>query len=145
MLVLTSHLGVRHWRQGAVDAGGGGGHRQQGGDGQRHPGRGRLVVQPEGHPGDADRHEGGDVDGEDVVRQLVEGRCLMLDNPSKTDLSFEHHVYREATVDPCRGLYVALEIFSKLREPSEQTHTIDSQISSQRFRLFERRKKCPII
>ena len=36
------------------------------------------MVQPEGHPGDADRHEGGDVDGEDVVRQLVERRSEIL-------------------------------------------------------------------
>jgi len=28
------------------------------------------VVQPEGHPRDHDDHEGGDVDGDDVVRQL---------------------------------------------------------------------------
>ena len=28
------------------------------------------MVQPERHPGHTDRHEGGDVDGEDVVRQL---------------------------------------------------------------------------
>ena len=63
-----NHLGVGHRRQGAVNTGGGGGHGQQGGDGQRHPGRGGLVVQPEGHPGDTDRHEGGYVDGEDVVR-----------------------------------------------------------------------------
>ena len=64
------HLGVSHGRQRVVDAGSGGGHGQQGRDGQHHPGRGRLVVQPEGHPGHADGHEGRDVDGEDVVRQL---------------------------------------------------------------------------
>ena len=28
------------------------------------------MVQPEGHPGHTDRHEGGDVDGEHVVGQL---------------------------------------------------------------------------
>ena len=28
------------------------------------------MVQPEGHPGDTDCHEGGDVDGEDVVGEL---------------------------------------------------------------------------
>ena len=62
-----NHLGVGHRREGTVDTGGGGGHGQQGRDGQRHPGRGRLVVQPEGHPGYADRHEGWDVDSKDVV------------------------------------------------------------------------------
>ena len=63
-------LGVGHGGQGAVNGGGGGGHGEQCGDGERHPGRGRLVVQPEGHPGDADRHEGGNVNGEDVVGEL---------------------------------------------------------------------------
>ena len=28
------------------------------------------MVQPEGHPGDTDRHEGGNVNGEDVVGEL---------------------------------------------------------------------------
>ena len=64
------HLGVGHWRHGGVNAGRGRGHCQQGGDGEGHPGPGRLVVQPEGHPGHTDGHEGRDVDGEDVVRQL---------------------------------------------------------------------------
>ena len=65
-----SDLGVGHRGEGVVDAGRGGGHGQQGRDGQHHPGRGRLVVQPEGHPGHTDRHEGGDVDGEHVVAEL---------------------------------------------------------------------------
>lgn len=30
----------------------------------------RLVVEPKGHPGDHDDQEGGDVDGDDVVRDL---------------------------------------------------------------------------
>ena len=65
-----SDLSVGHRGEGVVDAGRGGGHGQQGRDGQHHPGWGRLVVQPEGHPGHADRHEGGDVDCEDVVGEL---------------------------------------------------------------------------
>ena len=65
-----SDLGVGHRGEGVVDAGRGGGHGQQGRDRQHHPGRGRLVVQPEGHPGHTDRHEGRDVDCEDVVREL---------------------------------------------------------------------------
>ena len=64
------NLGVGHGWEAVVDAGSGGGHGQQGRDGQHHPGGGRLVVQPEGHPGHADGHEGGDVDGEHVVGQL---------------------------------------------------------------------------
>ena len=76
---LQPHLGVSHGRQGVVDAGGGGGHGQQGRDGQHHPGRGRLVVQPEGHPGHADRHEGGDVDCEDVVRELKCEQCSNIE------------------------------------------------------------------
>ena len=34
------HLGVGHGGQGVVDACRGGGHGQEGGDGQHHPGRG---------------------------------------------------------------------------------------------------------
>ena len=55
------------------------------------------MVQPEGHPGDADRHEGGDVDGEDIVRQL----------------SLELHVDREAAVDAGGSLDVTLAKFTK--------------------------------
>ena len=55
------------------------------------------MVQPEGHPGDTDRHEGGDVDGEDIVRQL----------------SLELHVDREAAVDARGGLDVTLAKFTK--------------------------------
>ena len=88
------HLGVSHGRQRVVDAGSGGGHGQQGRDGQHHPGRGRLVVQPEGHPGHTDSHEGRDVDGEDVIRQL----------------SLELHVHREAAVYSRGSLHVALTI-----------------------------------
>ena len=65
------HLGVSHGRQGVVDAGGGGGHGQQGRDGQHHPGRGRLVVQPEGHPGHGDRHGAGHVHRHYEERQLA--------------------------------------------------------------------------
>ena len=67
-LILSSTcLCVSHRRKGVVDAGCGGGHGQQGGDGQHHPGWGWLVVQPEGHPGHTDCHEGRDVDGEHIV------------------------------------------------------------------------------
>ena len=66
----SPHLGVGYGWKRAVDGGGGGGHGEQRGDGERHPGRGGLVVQPEGHPGHTDRHEGGDVDGEHVVAEL---------------------------------------------------------------------------
>ena len=51
------------------------------------------MVQPEGHPGHADRHEGRDVDGEHVVAELP----------------LELHVHGEAGVDAGGSLYVALE------------------------------------
>ena len=60
-------LGVGDRRQGAVDGGGGGGHGEQCGDGESYPGRSRLVVQPEGHPGHADDHESRNINGDDVV------------------------------------------------------------------------------
>ena len=63
-------LGVGDRGQGVLDAGLGGGHGQQGGHPQGHPRRHRLVVQPEGEPGDKDDHEAGDVDGQDVERKL---------------------------------------------------------------------------
>ena len=44
------------------------------------------MVQPEWHPGDHDDHEGRDVDGDDVVR----------------DLTLERHIHREATVLSCK-------------------------------------------
>ncbi len=47
-----------------------------------HPGRGGLVVEPEGHPADADDHEGGHVDRHDIVGQLT----------------LEHHIHGEAAV-----------------------------------------------
>ena len=65
--VVKLYLGVSHGGEGAVDAGGGGGHGQQGRDGEGHPGWGRLVVQPEGHPGHADDHESRNINGDDVV------------------------------------------------------------------------------
>ena len=50
------------------------------------------MVQPEGHPGDTDDHEGGDVDGDHVVGHLP----------------LELHVDREAAVDAGGGLDVTL-------------------------------------
>ena len=63
-------LGVGDWGQGVLDAGLGGGHRQEGRHSQRHPGRHRLVVQPEGHPGDRHRHGARHVDGDDEEGEL---------------------------------------------------------------------------
>ena len=51
------------------------------------------MVQPEGHPGHADSHEGRDVDGEHVVAELP----------------LELHVHGEAGVDAGGSLHVALE------------------------------------
>ncbi len=42
----------------------------------------RIMVQPEGHPGDHDDHQGGDVDGDDVVG----------------DLALESHVHSQTAV-----------------------------------------------
>ena len=63
-------LGVGHWGQTPLDRAHGGGHGQQGGHPQGHPGWYRLVVQPEGEPGHQHDHEARDVDGQDVERQL---------------------------------------------------------------------------
>ena len=65
--ISASHLNVGHRRHRGVNGGGGGGHGEQRGDGERHPGRGGLVVQPEGHPGHADDHERRNINGDDVV------------------------------------------------------------------------------
>ena len=64
-------LGVGHGGQGVLYAGLGGGHRQQGRHSQRHTGRHRLVVQPEGHPGHGDRHGAGHVHRHYEERQLA--------------------------------------------------------------------------
>ena len=55
------------------------------------------MVQPEGHPGDTDRHECGNVDGENVVREL----------------SLKLHIHRETTVYSCGSFDVALRIYSE--------------------------------
>ena len=65
--IMSSYLDVGHRRHRGVDGGGCGGHGQQRGDGESHPGRSGLVVQPEGHPGHADDHECWNIDGNDVV------------------------------------------------------------------------------
>ena len=86
----VDRLGVRHWGQTPLDRAHGGGHGQQGGHPQGHPGWHRLVVQPEGEPGHQHDHEARDVDGRDVERQL----------------SRKDQVHFETTVLPwqCKGL-----------------------------------------
>ena len=64
------YLRVCYWWEWTVYAGGGGGHGKERGDGKGNPGWGRLMVQPEGHPWDADSHEGWHIDGEHIVGQL---------------------------------------------------------------------------
>ena len=64
------HLGVGHGGQGPLDAAHSGGHGEKCRHSQRHPGRHRLVVQPEGEPGHHHDHEAGDVDGDDVEGEL---------------------------------------------------------------------------
>ena len=64
------HLHVGHRRERLLYAGQGGGESQQSAHAQRYPGRGRLVVDPEGEPGDDDDHDAGDVHGDQEVREL---------------------------------------------------------------------------
>ena len=66
----TEDLHVGHWRERLLDAGEGGGEGQEGAHAQRHPGRGGLVVDPEGEPGDEDDDDAGDVHGDQEVGQL---------------------------------------------------------------------------
>ena len=81
-------LGVGHGRQGALNGGHRGGHRQECCHAQIYPSWGlrerekmiigvklglltdRFVIDPEGEPGDDDDHESGEVDGDDVVAHL---------------------------------------------------------------------------
>ena len=74
------YLSISYGWERAVDAGCGGGHGQECGDGEHHPGGGRLVVQPKGHPGDADSHEGWHIDGEHVVGELKQIIFSNIDN-----------------------------------------------------------------
>ena len=57
-------------------------HGEEGGHAQRHPGRHRVGVQPEGDPGDDDQHTAGNVDCQQVVGELP----------------FKGEVHREAAV-----------------------------------------------
>ena len=63
-------LGVGDWREALLGLSVLGGQSQQAGHPQRHPGRGGLVVDPEGEPGDDDDDEAGDVHGHQEVGQL---------------------------------------------------------------------------
>ena len=66
----TEDLHVSHWWERLLDAGEGGGESQQSAHAQGHPGRGGLVVDPEGEPGDDDDHDAGDVHGHQEVGQF---------------------------------------------------------------------------
>ena len=63
-------LGVGHGWQGVVDGGRLGGHGEEGGDAERDSGGHGIGVEPEADPGDDDKHAAGDVDGDQVVREL---------------------------------------------------------------------------
>ena len=70
-------------RQRRVDGSRLGGHGEQGGDPERHPGRDGVRVQPEADPGDDDEHAAGNVDGDQVVGELpledqVDGEAAVL-------------------------------------------------------------------
>ena len=47
------------------------------------------MVQPEGHPGDTDCHEGGDVDCEDIIRQLEIRLRSQVSNFNKTNKQYK--------------------------------------------------------
>ena len=51
------------------------------------------MVQPEGHPGHADDHECGDIDGDNVIREL----------------SLELHVHAQTGIGSCGCFNVTLE------------------------------------
>ena len=70
MRSLHWHLHVGHRREGLLYAGQGGGESQQCAHPQRHPGRGRLVVYPEGEPGHDHDHDAGDVHCDHEVREF---------------------------------------------------------------------------
>ena len=59
------------------------------------------MIQPEGHPRDADDHESGDIDGDDVVAELAP----------------ELHVQGEAAVDPGVRCHVTLRIITQFKKP----------------------------
>ena len=74
----------------------------------------RLVVKPEGEPGDQDDHESGDVDGEDVEGEL----------PGK------HQVHLEAAVGPCINIrvtyYQAIRRKASITVQNKKTHAVCS-------------------
>jgi hypothetical protein len=67
---MQTYLGVGDGREGGVDAGRLGGHGEEGGDAEGDPGRHCALVQPEADPRHDDQHAAGDVDLDQVVREL---------------------------------------------------------------------------
>lgn len=63
-------LGVGHGRKWRVDTGSLRCHGEQRGDAERYAGRHRALIEPEGHPGHDDQHAAGNVDLDQVVREL---------------------------------------------------------------------------
>ena len=63
-------LGVGDWGQLGRDARCLGGHGEQGGHPQAHPGGDGVLVQPEADPGHDHQHAARDVDGDQVVGEL---------------------------------------------------------------------------
>ena len=62
---------MKYLGQGGHSHGGLCGHGQHGEDAQRDAGRHGVHRQPEGHPGQHDDHDAGDVDGDHVVTQVT--------------------------------------------------------------------------
>ena len=105
-------LGVGDRGQLGRDPAGLGGHGEEGGDAQRHPGRDGVLVQPEGDPGDNDQHAAGDVDGDEIVGELP----------------LEDQLHLEAAVLPGVGDHIAVGALVLLqREPGqvEPRHYLD--------------------
>jgi len=82
---MQAYLGVGDGREGGVDAGRLGGHGEEGGDAEGDPGGHCALVQPEADPRHDDQHAAGDVDLDQVVREL----------------SLEQQVHLQATVLAC--------------------------------------------
>ena len=103
----TGYLHVGHRGERLLYAGQGGGESQEGAHPQRHPGRGGLVVDPEGEPGDEDDDDAGDVHGDQEVGEL----------PG------EHEVHLETAVLPGGGAHVAVILPGPAElKPARQAH-----------------------
>ena len=82
-----------------------GGHGEEGGDPQCDPGRHRLVVDPEGEPGDEDDHGGRHVDGQDEEGQLSLWRDIAKLSLEICLIEIRKGRYLAKTRSTCKQLY----------------------------------------